>query len=170
MKATLFPTFVDASRNSAAENPPLVHIYTDGGCSPNPGAGGWAAVLISPGHNNHRREISGAEPDSTNNRMELTAAMMALRSLKKPCRVVLHTDAKYLRDAFEKGWLDRWQRKGWKTQARHPVLNQDLWQELLALSKQHDITWQWVKGHADNAENNRCDELVRIARARLLVP
>lgn len=143
---------------------PVVHIYTDGGASPNPGLGGWAAVLISPGHGNHQKEISGAEPDTTNNRMELTAAIMALRSLKKPCTVKMFTDSKYLRNAFEQGWLAKWQRNGWKAAGKKPVLNQDLWQELLKLAGVHAISWHWVKGHADDELNNRCDELVQLAR------
>jgi ribonuclease HI len=142
-----------------------VHIYTDGGCSPNPGLGGWAAVLISPNHNNYRKELRGAEPDSTNNRMELTAAIMALRALKRPCEVVVHTDSRYLRDAFKAGWLDKWTRNGWRTKDRKPVRNMDLWQELLRLSNTHTITWKWVKGHSTDPNNNRCDELVQIARS-----
>lgn len=146
---------------------PVVHIYSDGSCSPNPGVGGWAAVLISPAHDHHRREISGAEAESTNNRMELTAAIRALRELKKPCKVTLHTDSRYLMDAFEKGWIARWQKNGWKTADRKPVLNADLWRELIGLAAQHQIAWVWVKGHADNEENNRCDELANAAREAL---
>ncbi len=143
---------------------PEVHIYTDGGASPNPGLGGWAAVLISPGHVDRTKEISGAEPDTTNNRMELTAAIMALRSLNKPCQVKLFTDSQYLRNAFEQGWLGKWQRNGWKTAGKKPVLNVDLWKELLELADTHAISWHWVKGHAEDEYNNRCDELVQIAR------
>ncbi len=146
----------------------LVHIYTDGSCSPNPGAGGWGAVLIMPG-GGKRKEMSGAEPESTNNRMELTGAIEALKALKRPCRVVLHTDSMYLRNAFEAKWIEKWQRNGWKTAARKPVLNADLWRELIVLADKHDITWKWVKGHADNVENNRCDELANQARAALKV-
>ncbi len=145
---------------------PLVHIYTDGSCSPNPGMGGWAAVLLMPGES-HRKEISGAVAESTNNRMEITAAIEALRSLKRPCRVVLHTDSRYLMDAFEAGWLEKWKRNGWKTSARKPVLNDDLWRELDDLQSGHQVTWKWVKGHADNVENNRCDQLANEARERL---
>jgi len=145
---------------------PLVHVYSDGSCSPNPGPGGWGAVLISPAHK-HRRELSGAARRTTNNRMELTAALMALRALKKPCRVVVHTDSRYLRDAFEKGWLERWQRNGWKTTDRRAVLNADLWRVLLDLTAKHDVSWKWVKGHAENAENNRADALANAARTRL---
>lgn len=145
------------------EERPLVHIYTDGSCSPNPGPGGWAAVLIMP-TSGHRKEISGAEAASTNNRMELTAAIKALETLTKPCRVVLHTDSRYLRDAFEAGWITKWQRNGWRTAGRKPVMNADLWQELIRLNETHDIQWKWVKAHADDVENNRCDELANEAR------
>ncbi|MBQ7577446.1 MAG: ribonuclease HI [Synergistaceae bacterium] len=140
-----------------------VIIYTDGGASPNPGLGGWAAVLYSPEHGK-TREIYGAEPDTTNNRMELTAAIMALKTLKFPCEVDLHTDSAYLQNAFVKGWLRNWQRKNWRTSTGGEVLNQDLWQELISLTKTHKVNWHWVKGHSDDEINNRCDELVRLAR------
>ena len=146
---------------------PLVHIYTDGGCAPNPGPGGWAAILIAPGRKHRRREICGAQAGTTNNRMEITAAMEALRALKVPCKVVLFTDSQYLRKTFEEGWIDRWQRSGWRTKARKPVQNVDLWQQMLELCKTHDVRWQWVKGHAGTAENLRADELVQQARAGL---
>ncbi len=144
--------------------PPLVHIYCDGACSPNPGFGGWGAVLIAPNHGNARRELSGGEPATTNNRMELMGAIMALRALKRPSLVVVHTDSQYLRNAFEKRWLAGWQRNGWKTAAKQPVLNQDLWQELLAHDRTHQITWRWVPGHAGVIENERCDALAVAAR------
>lgn len=144
--------------------PPLVHIYCDGACSPNPGFGGWGAVLIAPEHGNARRELSGGEPATTNNRMELTGAIMALRALKRPSRVVLHTDSQYLKNAFERRWLASWQRNGWKTAAKQPVLNQDLWEELLHHNEVHEITWRWVPGHAGVAENERCDQLAVAAR------
>jgi len=145
----------------------IVHIYTDGACSPNPGVGGWAAILISPRHGSRCREISGAEKRSTNNRMELTAAIMALRTLKKPCKVHLFTDSEYLKNAFTHGWLEKWQRNGWRTASRSPVLNQDLWQELLALAAVHDIKWNWVMGHGSDPMNQRCDALAVQARERL---
>lgn len=145
----------------------LVRIYTDGACSPNPGLGGWGALLISPTHPGKPRELSGAEADSTNNRMELTAAVMALKALTRPCRVELTTDSEYLQKGFTEGWLDRWQRNGWKTASRKPVANADLWRELLALSRQHDISWHWVRGHDENPYNNRCDELAVAARQQL---
>ncbi|WP_146684924.1 ribonuclease HI [Limihaloglobus sulfuriphilus] len=143
-----------------------VIIYTDGGAAPNPGLGGWGAVLISPRHNNHTKELCGSEEDTTNNRMELTAAIKALEALKQPCTVELHTDSQYLRNAFANKWLDKWQKNNWKTARKQPVLNQDLWQRLLELAQKHEITWNWVKGHADNPHNNRCDELCEIARSR----
>ncbi|MGE5594862.1 MAG: ribonuclease HI [Hyphomicrobiales bacterium] len=146
---------------------PLVHIYCDGACSPNPGWGGWGAVLIAPEHGGYRRELSGAEPNTTNNRMELTGALMALRALKRPSRVVVHTDSLYLKNAFEKRWLHSWQRNGWVTSSKTAVLNQDLWQELLALTAMHEVTWTWVPGHSTDAENNRCDELAVAARLEL---
>jgi ribonuclease HI len=143
---------------------PEVHIYTDGACSPNPGVGGWGAVLISPAHNNFHRELSGAEDFTTNNRMELTAAIMALRALKQPARVYLHTDSQYLRNAFTARWLENWQRNGWKNKDRKDVANKDLWLELLELEKRHDIEWRWVRGHHVDAENARADALAVAAR------
>ena len=135
-----------------------VTIYTDGACSKNPGPGGWAAVLM---YKEHKKEISGSEPDTTNNRMELTAAIEGLRALKQRCSVDLYTDSAYLHNGFTLGWLYNWQRNGWKTGNKRPVENQDLWNELLKLSGQHKVTWHKVKGHAENEYNNRCDELAR---------
>ena len=144
-----------------------VEIYTDGGCSPNPGPGGWAAVLIFSKHK-QVKEISGAEMDTTNNRMELLAAIEALRSLEKPCTVKLHTDSQYLQKAFGDGWLKNWLKKGWKTATNKPVANKDLWQELLKLTDIHTVNFIWVKGHAGNDVNERCDELVGYARQAML--
>lgn len=141
-------------------------IYTDGGCSPNPGTGGWAAVLISPSHN-YEKKIYGGQLDSTNNRMELTAAIKAFEALKRPCEIEFHTDSKYLQQAFTKGWLDKWQANNWRTSKKQPVLNQDLWQELIALTKKHKINWYWVKGHSNNKYNEICDSLVAKARAEV---
>ena len=141
-----------------------VMIYTDGGASPNPGLGGWAAVLISPSHDNYEREVYGSEAETTNNRMELTAAIQALRALKYPCIVELCTDSQYLKNAFTKGWLEKWQKNGWKTSQKKPVLNQDLWEELWLLSQKHLIEWRWTKGHASDTYNNRCDDLVQKAK------
>ncbi len=140
-----------------------VIIYTDGGASPNPGLGGWAAILISPAHN-FKKEFYGSETETTNNRMELTAAIQALRALKYPCEVDLHTDSSYLQKAFESGWLKKWRKNGWKTSAGESVLNKDLWLKLWDLSKVHKISWHWVKGHYEDKMNNRCDELVQKAR------
>ncbi|GEA16505.1 ribonuclease H [Moorella sp. E308F] len=142
-----------------------VTIYTDGACSGNPGPGGWGAVLI---YGDKRKEISGAEAHTTNQRMEISAAIAALKALKEPCRVLLYSDSAYLVNAFRQGWLDRWQRNGWLTAKKEPVENQDLWRELLQLASRHQVEWLKVKGHSDNAENNRCDELARAAIRRLL--
>ena len=131
-------------------------IYTDGSCSGNPGPGGWAAVLQS---GDHERVITGAERETTNNRMELTAAIEALRVLKRPCKVRLHTDSAYLEKAFNDGWIENWIRRGWRTASKKPVENQDLWKELLDVSEPHDVEWIKVKGHADNDLNNRVDGL-----------
>lgn len=146
---------------------PLVHIYSDGACSPNPGWGGWGTLLIAVDNGGYTRELSGAEADSTNNRMELTGAIQGLRALKQPCNVVMHTDSKYLHNAFARGWLVSWQKNGWKTAAKKPVLNQDLWRELLRLADIHKLSWRWVKGHADDEHLNRCDALAVAARIEL---
>ncbi len=135
-----------------------VTIYTDGACSHNPGPGGWGAVLI---FGSHEKEISGFEPRTTNNRMELTAAVKALEALKEPCRVSLYSDSAYLVNTFKQNWLEKWQRNGWKTSNKGPVENQDLWQQLLELTRMHAVEWIKVKGHADNEYNNRCDRLAR---------
>lgn len=130
-------------------------MFTDGSCSGNPGPGGWAALLV---YGSTRKELSGAEPLTTNNRMELTAAMNGLRALKQPCRVTLTTDSQYLRQGVT-SWLPQWKRRGWKTTAKKPVKNQELWEALDALAQTHEVTWKWVKGHAAHPENERCDEL-----------
>lgn len=134
-----------------------VEIYTDGACSGNPGPGGWGAILIS-GHD--RKEIKGGEARTTNNRMELTAAIEALNALKQPCKVDLHTDSNYLRDGIT-SWIAKWKRNGWKTASRKPVKNAELWEALDAAQSRHDIRWHWVKGHAGHSENERADELAR---------
>ncbi len=139
-----------------------VEIYTDGACSGNPGPGGWGAVLI---YGDKRRELTGYEPVTTNNRMELAAAIGALRALKEPCRVVLYSDSAYLVNAFRQDWLGKWQRNGWLNSKKEPVENQDLWQELLVLSRHHQVEWTKVKGHAGHELNERCDELARSAIA-----
>ena len=137
-----------------------VTIYTDGACSGNPGPGGWGAILL---YGEHKRELSGYEAGTTNNRMEITAAVEAIRSLKAPCRIKLHSDSAYLVNAFRQNWLVNWQRNGWKNSKKDPVENQDLWRELLAVVQTHQVEWLKVKGHADNPYNNRCDELARAA-------
>lgn len=143
---------------------PQVTIYTDGGARPNPGGpGGWAALLISGGH---QRELSGAEPVATNNRMELTAAIMALEALREPCQVTLYTDSQYLKNGIT-AWLPGWLERGWKTAARKPVKNQDLWQRLHQASRRHEIEWRWVRGHAGNPANQRVDRLAAAARKSL---
>lgn len=137
-----------------------VTVYTDGACSGNPGPGGWGAILqFGP----HTREISGFEPDTTNNRMELTAAVKALQTLKEPCIVTLYSDSAYLVNTFQQHWLTKWQLNGWRTSNKGPVENQDLWQELLDLTSTHQVEWLKVKGHSDNEFNNRCDKLAREA-------
>lgn len=133
-----------------------VDIYTDGACSGNPGPGGWAAVLI---FGSIEKEIVGQENPTTNNRMELTAAVEGLRALKKPCNVRLYSDSAYLINAFKNKWLDKWQKNGWQTAKKGPVENQDLWRKLLELAEIHKVEWIKVKGHGDNEYNNRCDKL-----------
>ena len=133
-----------------------VTIYTDGACSGNPGPGGWGAILM---YGAHRRELSGGEPDTTNNRMELTAVIQALSLLKEPCVVDLWSDSKYVIDGLEKGWAKGWKKRGWVKSDKKPALNPDLWDRLLALEEIHTLRYHWVKGHAENEYNNRCDEL-----------
>lgn len=133
-----------------------VTIYTDGACSGNPGAGGWGAVLF---YKNTKREISGYEENTTNNKMELTAAIKALELLKKPCEIELYSDSAYLINAFNEGWIINWQLNGFKNANKKPVQNVELWQQLIEFSNTHKITWIKVKGHADNEYNNRCDQL-----------
>jgi ribonuclease HI len=133
-----------------------VQIYTDGACSGNPGPGGWAAVLIS---GEHRLEISGYEPDTTNNRMELRSVIEALKALRHDCDVDLYSDSSYVVHAFTQHWIESWQRKNWMRTPKDPVLNQDLWKELISYTERHRVTFHLVKGHANNKENNRCDEL-----------
>ena len=135
-----------------------VLIYTDGACSGNPGPGGWGTILIYKGL---QKELSGGQVDTTNNRMELLAAISALSALKEPCKVQLYTDSAYLCHGFTQGWLENWKRNGWLTSQKKPVENKDLWQKLLDLNAYHQIQWNKVKGHADNEYNNRCDKLAR---------
>ena len=134
---------------------PHVEIATDGACKGNPGPGGWGAVLR---FGTREKELSGGEAETTNNRMELTAAIRALQALKGPCRVTLSTDSRYVMDGLTK-WIHGWQKNGWKTADRKPVKNAELWQELLAACRPHRIAWQWVKGHAGHPDNERADRL-----------
>lgn len=133
-----------------------VEIYTDGACSGNPGPGGWGAVLI---YNGVEKQLSGSEKETTNNRMELSAVITALKALKEPCKVTLTTDSKYVCDAINKGWLTSWQKNSWKKADKKPVLNIDLWQELLPLLDKHRVEFIWVKGHNGHKYNEICDKL-----------
>ena len=135
-----------------------VEIYTDGSCLNNPGPGGWGAVLC---WNGVEKELSGGDPDTTNNRMELTAAIMALRALKQPCDVIMTSDSKYLCDGMSKGWAASWKRKGWRKADNSPALNPELWDRLLELCAIHKVEFVWVKGHAGHPYNERCDEMAQ---------
>ncbi len=135
-----------------------VTIYTDGACSGNPGPGGWAAILT---YGKFRREISGGEKATTNNRMELTGVIRALSLLREPCRVELYSDSRYVIDSLEKGWAKSWRARGWRKADKTPALNPDLFETLLQLTETHEMHYHWVKGHAENENNNRCDELAR---------
>ena len=140
-----------------------VTIYTDGACSGNPGPGGWAAILE---YNGHFKELSGGERETTNNRMELMGVISALKALKEPCEVELYSDSKYVIDALSKGWAISWRSKGWIKADKKPALNVDLWEILLPLCEKHRMHYHWVKGHAENKFNNRCDELAVIERSK----
>jgi ribonuclease HI len=139
-----------------------VTIYTDGACSGNPGPGGYGAILM---YGAHKKEISGGEAVTTNNRMELMGVISALKALKRPCTVALYTDSQYIVNAIEKGWARKWQANGWMRNKKDRAMNPDLWQELLDLLAVHSVTFHWVKGHASNPYNNRCDELA-VAESR----
>jgi ribonuclease HI len=153
-----------ASEDIVVSLPPdpakVVEIWTDGGCRPNPGPGGWAAILT---FRNVVKELSGAEAMTTNNRMELTAAAMALESLKRPCHAVVHTDSQYLRNGITR-WITGWVRKGWKSSIGDPVANIDLWKRILAAQETHRVEWKWVRGHDGNDMNERADRLATEAR------
>jgi len=140
-----------------------VIIHTDGGCKGNPGPGGFGVVLVA---GRHRKELSAGFRLTTNNRMELRAAIAALELLNAPCEIELHSDSKYVIDAMTKKWVEGWKKRGWMTAGRTPVKNKDLWIRLVAASQPHKINWCWVKGHAGHAENERCDELANLAVAR----
>jgi ribonuclease HI len=143
--------------------PEAVEIWTDGGCKPNPGPGGWAAILRFRGR---ERELTGAEAQTTNNRMELTAAAAALETLTRPCRVVVHTDSEYVRNGITR-WHTGWVRRNWRNAAGDPVANMDLWRRLLDAAAKHEIDWRWVRGHAGDANNERADRLATAARESL---
>ncbi len=136
-----------------------VHIYTDGACSGNPGPGGWGAILV---YGKVEKELSGGEPDTTNNRMEMMAAIRSLETLKDACRVDIYTDSSYVKDGITK-WIDGWKRRGWKTADKKPVKNVDLWQRLEEAAARHDMHWHWVRGHDGHAMNERADQLAREA-------
>ena len=140
-----------------------VELFTDGACSGNPGKGGWGAVLR---YGQSERELSGGEKSTTNNRMELTAVIMGLKALKEPCHVTLTTDSKYVSDGLSKGWARSWCARGWVKSDKKPALNPDLWAQLLELCEKHEMHYHWVKGHADNEYNNRCDALAVEQRDR----
>jgi len=142
-----------------------VEIYTDGACSGNPGPGGWGAILRYAGR---EKELSGAERMTTNNRMELLGVITALEALREPCVVELYSDSKYVIDALDKGWAVKWRANGWKKPDKKSALNPDLWERLLALAEMHELHCHWVKGHAENAFNNRCDALAVAARERIV--
>ena len=133
-----------------------VTLYTDGACSGNPGPGGWGAILE---FNGHEKELSGGEANTTNNRMELTAVIRGLQALKEPCIVELYSDSKYVIDGLSKGWAESWKKNGWRKADKKPALNSDLWEQLLALTHIHTLRYHWVKGHAENEKNNRCDQM-----------
>ena len=133
-----------------------VTLYTDGACSGNPGPGGWGAILEFMGH---EKELSGGEASTTNNRMELTAVIRGLQALKEPCVVELYSDSKYVIDGLQKGWAASWRSRGWVKSDKKPALNPDLWGQLLDLTEKHTLRYHWVKGHAENEKNNRCDQL-----------
>ena len=136
-----------------------IEIFTDGACSGNPGPGGWGAILR---YKEHEKELFGYSSQTTNNRMELTAVVEALRAIKEPCHVILYTDSRYLKDGIT-GWIHKWKRNNWKTSTKEPVKNKDLWEALDEAAQRHDIEWHWVKGHAGHPENERCDQLARKA-------
>lgn len=142
---------------ATARPKPQITIYTDGACSGNPGPGGWGAILIS---GEHRKELRGGEANTTNNKMELTAAIEALAALKRPSKVELHTDSTYVRNGI-RTWIHGWKKNGWRTSDKKPVKNAELWQRLDELREKHEVEWHWVKGHAGHPENERADELAR---------
>jgi ribonuclease HI len=154
-------TPMNASLPAKPQPASLVEIFADGACSGNPGPGGWGTILRSGGH---EKELSGFDPATTNNRMELTAAIAGLAALKRPCRVRLTTDSEYLKKGMTE-WVAGWIQRDWKNAQKQPVANRDLWEQLLELNSRHQVEWQWVRGHAGHVENERCDALARAAIA-----
>ncbi len=142
-----------------------VELYTDGACSGNPGPGGWGAILR---YGTRERELSGAAPQTTNNRMELMAVIEGLSALKEPCRVTVTTDSRYVADGMQKGWARDWQKRGWVKKDKKPALNPDLWERLLSLCELHTVTFVWVRGHAEHPLNERCDKLAVAAREEIV--
>lgn len=140
----------------------VIEVWTDGGCKPNPGPGGWAAILRWKGH---EKELSGAEAPTTNNRMELTAAISALEAVTRPSRIVIHTDSEYVRNGVTR-WHHGWVRNNWRNAAKEPVANMELWKRLLAAAAKHDVEWKWVRGHSGDPMNERADQLATAARDR----
>ncbi|MGH8034863.1 MAG: ribonuclease HI [Lysobacterales bacterium] len=148
--------------SAGADDITHVHIYTDGACSGNPGPGGWGSVLL---YNSHRRELSGGDRATTNNRMELQAVIESMHVLRRPCKVTIHTDSVYVMKGMTE-WLPQWKRRNWRTADKQPVKNQELWQMLEQALERHEVSWRWVKGHSGVAENERADELARLAIPR----
>lgn len=145
-----------------------VTIYTDGACSGNPGPGGYGAVLLfTDNRGTHRKELSGAESETTNNRMEIMGVIKGLEALKSPCKVTLYSDSRYVVDAIEKEWVTRWRKNNWMRNKKDEALNVDLWEQVLELLEIHKVDFKWVKGHANNPENERCDELAREAIGKI---
>ncbi len=142
-----------------------VELFSDGACSGNPGPGGWGAILR---YKKVEKEFSGSEIETTNNRMELMGVIAPLESLKEPCEVHIYTDSRYIVDAFEKKWIDNWLINGWRTAAKKPVKNRELWERLLKQAEVHKLSWNWVKGHSGHPENERCDELAVLAREKVV--
>lgn len=161
--ATLENVLPDVRSQSTEKRPKAVKIFTDGACSPNPGPGGLAAVLL---YGKHRKEIAEGYRRTTNNRMELMAVIRGLESLNQECSVQIFTDSRYVRDALERGWIKKWKRNGWKTISREDAANKDLWVRLGELCETHRCSFHWVKGHSKNRENNRCDQLAVAAGKR----
>lgn len=153
---------VERLRSGAVSSLKTVEIFTDGACAGNPGPGGWAAILRYEGQ---EKEISGFERDTTNNKMEMRAVIEALRKLKRPCRVRVHSDSRYLRDGITV-WIRGWKRNGWMTRDKRPVKNRELWEALDELRREHQVEWVWVQGHAGHPENERCDQLAKMEIAR----